>query len=496
MMLPLLAITFTSCEDALETKNFTEMSPNNFFKSEGDIDAAVTGLYVPLTTTWGYSDGGTGRWYPSLFCADGSTYRSAGHYGTDEITTYSVNAFDEFTVGAANGTLAAAYNAIRFVARATDVINQIGLSSGGTEEVRARYIAEVKTLRAYYMYLLFDWFGPLNVKLDAATLMDNTITPRPTHEEYVGYMLDDLNAAVNESSFPVKYNDDNSNWGRMSKSVAWSILVKIYMHEHEWSKAKEAAEKVMGMGYTLVANYEDLFNHDRQPEHIFSVPANTASDNYYVAEVLPNDFKKGYNHLGSPYIRGSEDNYKAGWQAYGMRWEFYDTFEDNDARKATILCSYTTNAGTTKDRNTGMCLAIPLKYTDTQFNDFGCQKSMPVIRYAEILLSYAESVNEISGPTSEAIAAVKQVTDRAGVSIPQSATNDKDSFRSFLLAERGRELFGEGVRREDLIRHGEFIKRAVARGAKAQDYMVLYPIPQSVITEAGGIIKQNAGYPE
>ena len=121
---------------------------------------------------------------------------------------------------------------------------------------------------------------------------------------------------------------------------------------------------------------------------------------------------------------------------------------------------------------------------------------MPVIRYAEILLSYAESVNEISGPTSEAIAAVKQVTDRAGVSIPQSATNDKDSFRSFLLAERGRELFGEGVRREDLIRHGEFIKRAVARGVKAQDYMVLYPIPQSVITEAGGIIKQNAGYPE
>ena len=46
VMVPLL----TSCEDMLETKNFTDMSPNNFFKTEGDLDAAVTGLYLPLTT--------------------------------------------------------------------------------------------------------------------------------------------------------------------------------------------------------------------------------------------------------------------------------------------------------------------------------------------------------------------------------------------------------------------------------------------------------------
>ena len=57
----------TSCEDTLETKNFTDMSPSNFFKTEGDFDAAVTGLYLPLTTNWGYSDGGTGGWYTSLF---------------------------------------------------------------------------------------------------------------------------------------------------------------------------------------------------------------------------------------------------------------------------------------------------------------------------------------------------------------------------------------------------------------------------------------------
>lgn len=493
--LPLLAISLSSCENLLETKNFTDMSPSNFYKSQGDIDAAVTGLYIPCTTNWGYSDGGTGGWYVALFNADRSAYYPSSLVSTDEFCSYSTYAFEEFTVGPSDRTLAAAYNAIRFVARATDVINQIGLSNGATKEIRARYIAEAKVLRAFYMFILYDWFGPVNVKLDPETLMDNTITPRPSKEEYLEYIITDLNDAINESDFPVKYNDDIANWGRTSKSVAWAILMRIYMQEHEWAKAKDAAEKIMAMGYSIIPNYEDLFNLDRQPEHIFSIPSNTASDNYYITEVLPGDFKKGYNHLGESYIRGTEDQYFGGWQAYCMRWNYYDTFEDNDVRKATILSSYVNNAGVTKDRDSGMIGAIPIKFTNTQYANYGIQKAHPIIRYAEVLLSYAEAVNELNGPTADAIAAVKQITDRAGVDIPQSATVGKDSFRSFLLAERGRELFGEGQRRQDLIRHGEFIKRAVARGANAKEHHVLYPIPQSVITEAGGVIKQNQGYP-
>ena len=68
----------TSCDDLLETKNFTDMSPYNFFKSEGDMDAAVTGIYLPCTTNWGYSDGGTGKWYNALFNADINAYYPAG----------------------------------------------------------------------------------------------------------------------------------------------------------------------------------------------------------------------------------------------------------------------------------------------------------------------------------------------------------------------------------------------------------------------------------
>ncbi len=71
----------------------------------------------------------------------------------------------------------------------------------------------------------------------------------------------------------------------------------------------------------------------------------------------------------------------------------------------------------------------------------------------------------------------------------------QDEFRDAILDERGREFFGEGIRRMDLIRHGKFIEVANQAGiSNAQAHHVLFPIPQSVIQEGGGIIEQNLGY--
>ena len=248
------------------------------------------------------------------------------------------------------------------------------------------------------------------------------------------------------------------------------------------------------MGYSIIPSYEDVFNQSCTAEHIWSVPSNTASDNYYVTEALPSDFKRGYNHVGSSYIRGTDDSYFSGWQVFCMRWDFYDTFEDDDVRKQTILCEYDMNDGVRKDRTNGMVGAIPLKFTDTQRADYGIQKEQPILRYAEVLLSYAEAENELNGPTQSAIAAVKQITDRAGTTIPATATASKEAFCDYILEERGRELYCEGQRRTDLIRHGVYISRARERGNNAQDYQVLFPIPQDVITEADGIVEQNPGY--
>ena len=117
-------------------------------------------------------------------------------------------------------------------------------------------------------------------------------------------------------------------------------------------------------------------------------------------------------------------------------------------------------------------------------------------RYADVILSLAEIENELNGPTNKALDYLKQITDRAHTTatIPSDIQASKDKFREFLLAERGRELYLEGWRREDLIRFGKFISNARARGKDAKDYQVLLPIPSKVITQSGGIVKQNPGY--
>lgn len=484
-----------SCDDMLETKNYTDMSPSNFFKTEGDFDAAVTGLYLPLTTNWGYGDGGTGGWYMSIYNADLRSTFATGMVTTDIMRPYSTYDYAEFNFGpSTGGTINSTYNVLRFVARATDVISNLENSTGSTEAIRTRYIAEAKTLRAIYMYTLLDFFGPLNVKLDPATLADNTVEPRPSKETYIGYIEKDLNDAIATSSFPEKYNGDVEEWGRMSKAIAYGVKLRLYMHEKEWDKAKSAAQTLMGMGYKLLPNYEDVFESAMNDEVIWSVPSNTASDNYYVSEILPNDFKKGYNHLGRSYMRGSEDKYFSGWQGYCMRWNFYDTFQEGDKRKNVILCEYDNTKGDRITRENGMVGALPIKFMNTQFANWGIQSAQPIMRYAEVLLSYAEAENELNGPSADAIKALKQVIDRAGVEISATATASKEAFRDYLLMERGHELFGEGMRRQDLIRHGEFIKRARERGNNAKDYQTLFPIPQFAITESNGILEQNPGY--
>ena len=203
------------------------------------------------TTNWGYGDGGTGGWYNALFNADLAAYYPSGMITTDMVCAYSSNVYDEFNVGpSTGGALTNTYNIIRFVARATDIIDQISKSSGATEDIRNRFIAETKTLRAFYMYTLLDWFGPVNVKLDPEKLMDNTIEPRPSLDTYVGYIEKDLNEALETTSFPEKYNADADNWGRMSKSIAYGIRMKLYMHQKQWAKAKADAEKLMSMGFS------------------------------------------------------------------------------------------------------------------------------------------------------------------------------------------------------------------------------------------------------
>lgn len=492
LVIVLLLAGLTSCKKQLETKVYSTLTPQNFYQSEGDANAALITLYIPFSSYWGNPDPGNGSWYASLYNADIKSYLSKSLVSTDELYNEGggANTADlfNFTWGASTwaGTNDAVYPKISFVAKATEVIQAISNSNAVSDAVKKSYIAQAKTLRAWLMYVLFDFYGPVNVKTDFSILTDTAAIPRPSQADYIAQIEKDLTEAIPD--LKDKYNSDAANWGRVSKGTARMLLLKIYMHTKQWAKAEAAAKEMMNMGYGLLTGptgYRDVFRNKANKEIIYAVPANAASANWWVQEVLPLDFRSAPD-AGIP-------DRSSGWLTQYMPWFYYDKYEKDDIRKnTTIVDHYTNTANVVKQRSNGMKGAIPLKYTLIPLPGDAQPIDVVVFRYAEVLLSLAEAINEQRGP-DEAYQYVNQVRSRAGVS--DFAAMTKDQFRQALLDERGRELYGEGVRRQDLVRNGTYITNAIQRGkSTAQSHMVLFPIPNAVIIQSRGVIAQNPGY--
>lgn len=474
----LVLTSLTGCEDLLETKVYTQLTSENFFESEEDFNSALITLYATMRLDWGNTDPGADTWYSSFDTPDPSGYRLMSSLCTDEMSSQLQSALVNFTFGPATWTGSAntVYSKLRYVSRATDIIDKISSAEAVSDEVRAQYTAEAKALRAWIMYYIYDFFGPVSAKLDPETLADNTIIARLSDEVYVGQMETDLLEAIPD--LPAAYNDDTDNWGRVSAGTARMVLLKVYMHTQQWAKAEGIAQDIIDMGYyALQDDYADVFNVKYNSEIIYAVPTNSAVVNYYPTEVYPGDTRD-----------------YAGWYSYWMPWDFYDAYDANDARLSTILDSYVNTSSETIGRNEGLTGAIPLKYTDLDGNLSGSGYLLDVVifRYADVLLSMAEAINEQDGP-SNAYTYINAVRERANLADLSGLTQDE--LRDAILAERGFELYAEGFRRQDLVRHGSLIENALARGkSNAKDYMTLMPIPSTVIIEADGIIEQNPGY--
>ncbi|MDQ2657509.1 MAG: RagB/SusD family nutrient uptake outer membrane protein [Bacteroidota bacterium] len=483
----------TACDEQLQTVVRSQLTPDNFYQSEGDANAALITLYVPFTSNWGNPDPGLpsdDQWRAALYNADLKTYLMRSLLTTDEITNDGtfVNAgpLTSFTWGSSTwtGGNEAIYPKVSYVAKATEVIHAISNSTTVSESVKKSYAAQAKVLRAWLMYVLYDFYGPVNAKVDFETLTDTEPTPRLPEDEYVAQMVKDLTEAMPD--LKDRYNADAENWGRVSQGVARMLLLKIYMHTKQWALAEEVAAEMMDMGYSLLTGptgYKDIFTQERNNEIIYAVPANDASPNFWLQEVLPGDFKSAKG-IGARNV---------GWNENYMTWDFYDTFDANDIRRnTTILDTYVNQEDEVVTRASGMRGAIPVKYMDPAPTEPGQPHDVVVFRYADVLLLLAEAINEQRGP-GEAYQYVNQVRARAGVSSFSGMTADQ--FRTALLAERGRELYAEGVRRQDLIRNGSLISNAQARGkTAAAAHMVLFPIPNSVILQGQGVIRQNDGY--
>jgi hypothetical protein len=410
------------------------------------------------------------------------------------------NQYTDFTWGT-SGDWLQTFQIIKNVTRMTYILDVIDKTEGIPSAKKAEMIAEAKCLRGMFMYVVYDLFGPFHVTLDPSEINDIEYMPRPSKEEYRSWMIKDFDDAI--ADLPGKTNH-TAQWGRLNKGFASMMLAKIHMREHEYAQAVPYLESLLNMGYSIDPDYFAPFAEEENDENIYCIPSGVKADNEFYFYTTPGNcaaflnVNKEHSHDG----QGTFNTTKY-WGGFKIQWAFYDTFDDKDIRKGGMAESIRTidgkiytreNPGSTNLQYGAMCC----KYFYPQDRAYAGNIHSVCFRYADVLMSLAECYSMIAGkPTEKALEYIKIITDRAGTTdlTPAAVSTDLEAFKTFLLAERGREFYVEGWRRDDLLRFDDYIASALRRGkTSASEKNKLMPIPQRVINESNGIIEQNPGY--
>lgn len=480
----LMTLMLSGCYGFLKEEVYTEYDPSQVLQDEEGVNALLAGAYGRSRMV-GYNSRNF-TYMMSEFCTD-IAFETGG--GLEANCVPYIN----FTWDVGNGFLATHWsNMYGAITSANSVLTVANSLSGVPEETVLKVKGEARFIRAssyYYLYIIFGTTPIIEIPEGAAPEEIEEIgtsTPRAEKATFVQYMIDDLEFAA--ENLPVVENPI----GRATKGAALALLTKLYMHEKNWTAAAETAKKVMDLNhYSLSSDYAHMFSveGENNMEYIYRAPCLPVNgyQNNYMAHALPPAYP-----TAKPY-----DNFGAQFRTYTA---FYETFEPQDKRLDCFVTHYTNNSGEEVELlrdETGKALdnVRSFKYAlDPDGTGELHGNDIVLIRYADILLCRAEALNEMNGPNAESIQLINQVRNRANASeLTQSSYPTKEALRDFILAERGREFFSEGLRREDLIRHGKFISNAVERGKNAKDFHELYPIPLSQI-QTNPKLEQNPGY--
>lgn len=479
----------TSCTD-LESEMYDVINPTIFPQTEADADALVTAAaYSPFTSNW----------YDGLY----TSARGGLHVITEMTTDIGYCQWNDpvwpdmlqvnFTANS-YGVTDPYSNYINSISKMTLTMERIA-DIDMDESTKARLNAELRCGRGWLAYLLYDLYGPIQVATSEMlnNPLNDEVAPRLSQSEMVEFIESDLKAAI--SVLPATYSKSSSNYGRFTRGLAYTVLMKLYMHEKEWAKAVECGRELMKdeYGYALMDNYKDIFTLENEgnSETIWACVCSTGVNaQLWLAHVLP-----------SEYPTANENIQK--WAGYRVLWNFYNTFDPADKRLEVLVGDFMGTDGVRYNQeNPGSILAsgaLPVKYgEDPDATGEESQVDWIVYRYADVLTLLAEAIVRQGGSvTSEAVNLLNMVHTRAGLkAYTTSDFSSVDDFLETVLTERGHELWFEGARRSDLIRYGKYIEYArTYRGSvTAQDYMNLMPLPQDVIDESKGQIAQNPGY--
>ena len=468
IVLTVLLFLIVSCEGEVTTAVFSELSPASIQNEEG-VEGVLNSAYNNVQL-----DFGADRFYhwASAFPA-GLAWNRGGQ----------VEAFftplSNFTWSSTNNLIVSFWNnqfaAIRDANIAISSVENGDFSSDFIEDT----VGQAKFIRGWSYYLLFINYGRLPI---FRTPEDDPLKPRNSEEETMAFIEQNLQEAA--EILPVNQEE----FGRATKGAARAVLTKFYLNTKQWQKTADMAQQIIDMGkYELIESYSEL--------HAIENEGNREMI-WVLAQSSPNA-PQDINALTFPTDFPFPNPNNAAWAAKTWLFDdFVNSFEENDERRDVMVFGYeSTDTGEFME-GLGNDKTLPLKYSwDPNADGQGAGNDIIGIRYADILLSRAEALNELNGPTQEAIDLINQVRERAELSPLELNEFSQETLRDQILTEREHEFFWEGQKViHDQKRHGVFIDRAQARGkVNAQPFHRLFPIPSEDI-DANPNLEQNPGF--
>ena len=447
----------TSCGDSFfDLEPASSVTIDKVYKTASDYNVAVIGCYAKLQSQVN-------------FYTECCEYRSDNlSLGAPTAGTQDRYDIDHFTEKPSNGILSSYWaNFNNNVYRCNLLLDQID-GANFAENLKKQYKGEAMFIRALNYFNMYRIWGGVPATKHVVSAAEALKVARYSDEQMFDLIAGDLKEIVDNNYLPETYS--SADMGRATSGAAKALLGKVYLTFHKWTEAKDILSQLIGK-YQLVSPIAQVFNVDNKNnnEIIFAV--------HFNKEIEGEGHSYWYN-----LTNASDDTNQTS--------SLLNTFPTGDARKDLITYVQV-------EKN----VRLMNKFYDTKSPTFKTVGNDQILlRYADVLLMYAEALNEIQYDASEGSLALKYlnaVRQRAGISnltVKQLPTQEK--FRKGILVERQREFPYEGQRWFDLVGMG-FAKSVMAEnGVEIKDYQLLFPIPQQEIEKVGdkSILWQNPGY--
>jgi hypothetical protein len=487
--LPVCALSLLASCSFLDKAPLTTLTPNNFFASATDAEASLTAAYDALQATGAY----------------GQDLNIMGEMPSDDCTSTNgdVNAMDKIiwvsTTSQVNNVYRDAYIGVN---RANIVLKYVPTVNMADTVRRRQITGEARFIRALCYFNLVRAYGgvPLHLTPVESGAPADVNLARSTSDQVYAQIVADLTAASTQMLL--------SNTNRATQNSANALLARVQLTQRNWAAAQAAAQKVIGAGGALSTSFNALYPaENKSAESLFEIQyaGNADGGNLLPDEILPSPLATySYPKFNIP----TADLISSADTVNDLRWAYVgNVTASSGARVGRNHASYIDSKPGRNGNNNDIG---PFVYKWRSLgNGFNSVDNTYVLRYAEVLLNYAEASNEQNGPNGDGLAKLNQVRQRAGlaaltIASPQALT--KQALRNEIDRQRRLEMAFEGERWFDLLRYA---RHTIADGSaqhavtaldiiqqqrKSRDAnYLLFPIPQNELY-FNPLIQQNPGF--